>query len=399
MAGFISDNSNLTVPTAFEDGYEKAKKLNPGLAETYIEHITVGDPIADSLMEELADLTQQQEHRFIMAGMQGNEEVLAQAPKSLRDFFEEMKQPPAWLEPEKFEAGRRSFHEHSDLFIPAFFLVTVQNAASLIAKSFHATGRVVSDFGLRRIRQNTRHFVEIMLPGALVDQGDGWRLSVRIRLVHARLRKLIRESEDWNAASWGEPISAAHQGLASANFSATMLENARKLGARMNKKTRNSFMQIWRYASYLVGTPEALLFEGDEAKTREFLKIAGICEPPPSKESAMIANALVRALPEIAGKIHPADQEKMLKHVFRVSRAVLGNELADKLALPKCNTAGFLQTLRLLRQMYGLSHKAAPDFANKWRGQNFVFLLEASMLDDIKYQLPDHVRVEQSIEY
>ena len=60
-----------------------------------------------------------------------------------------------------------------------------------------------------------------MLPDALKRQGDGWKLSVRIRLVHARVRRLIRTSGDWDEAVYGAPLSAAHLALASANFSAT----------------------------------------------------------------------------------------------------------------------------------------------------------------------------------
>lgn len=393
----------MKIPSAYTEGFTRVKRLNPGLADQYISHTTIGDPIADPLMDELAGLGRQDENRFIMAGLHGDDKTLARAPECLRDFFDEMNKPPPWLDPEIFDAGCRAFHSHSDLFIPAFFLVTVQNATSLIAKSFHATGRVQSGFGLRRIRQNVRHFVEIMLPGALMEQGDGWRLSVRIRLIHARLRKLINEEggggKKWDKAAWGTPISAAHMGLSSANFSATMLQNATKLGALMDRETRNSFMQIWRYASYLVGTPESLLFDGDEKRTREFQRIASLCEPPPSRESVIIANALVQALPEIAGKIHPKEQEKMLKFVYRVSRAVLGNQLADQLSFPKYNTTGYLPALRALRMLFGLIHRSVPDIADKWRGQNFIFLMEASVLDGLRYQLPSHVRVDKSVEY
>ncbi len=185
--------TTLEVPAAYRPGYARACQVNPELARLYIKHTTVGDPLADALMQALSGLSPQEENRLIMAGMHNDKRVLAQAPAPLVDFFEELKQPPPWFDPQRFDAGCRTFHTHSDLFMPAFFLVTVLNATSLIAKSFYATGRVMSGFGARRIRQNVRHFVEIMLPGALEDQGDGWRLSVRIRLVHARLRKLIKE--------------------------------------------------------------------------------------------------------------------------------------------------------------------------------------------------------------
>ena len=44
--------------------------------------------------------------------------------------------------------------------MPAFFVCTVHNAATLTARAFYATGRVLSDYGPRRIRQNTRHFID-----------------------------------------------------------------------------------------------------------------------------------------------------------------------------------------------------------------------------------------------
>ena len=76
------------------------------------------------------------------------------------------------------------------------------------------TGRVTTGQGPRRIRQNTRHFIEIMLPGALDREGEGWKLSVRIRLVHAQVRRLLRAADGWDEAVYGTPISAAHLGLA-----------------------------------------------------------------------------------------------------------------------------------------------------------------------------------------
>lgn len=44
--------------------------------------------------------------------------------------------------------------------------------------------------------QNNRHMVEIFLPGGLYREGDGWKLSVRIRIIHAQMRYLLNQSED-----------------------------------------------------------------------------------------------------------------------------------------------------------------------------------------------------------
>ncbi len=387
---------SMTIPPVYEAGYERARKLNPELAARYIAYTTQTDPAADAVIESLASCDHGQLHEFIKAGMDRDEEILDRAPARLREFFDDIEPVPEWFDPAVVVPGCTAFHRYSDLFIPAFFVSTLQNASTLIAKAFHASGRVMSGSGPRRIRQNTRHFIEIMLPGAMERHGDGWKLSVRIRLVHAQLRRLIRVEGNWDESVFGVPLSQAHMALASANFSATMLQHARSLGAVMDDEVRNGFMQIWRYASWLIGTPPELLFEGDEPKTNELSRIAHLCEPPPGEESRVIASALIQALPIIAGKTAADDARTMVEHAYRVSRALLGHELADKLAFPSQTTAGLLPWMRLQRRAHGLSHTLAPRVADKWRGNNLAFLLEASMLDDLSYRIPDHLKTEHT---
>ena len=79
-------------------------------------------------------------------------------------------------------------------FVPG---VLIEGFTTNIAKSFFITGRV-RDQGVRRLGQNNRHMLEIFLPGGQYRQGDGWKLSVRISLVHARIRHLLNNSEEWD---------------------------------------------------------------------------------------------------------------------------------------------------------------------------------------------------------
>ena len=388
----------MVIPSAYVAGFEKARKLDSDLATRYIEHTVVGDPVADAVIAALAPFGIDRVHRFIQAGMEQDAQTLADAPRELRDFFDDIETPPQWFDPEAALPGCRAFHTYSDLFIPAFFVATLQNFTTLMSKAFYLTERVTSDQGLRRIRQNVRHFIEIMLPGAMLRHGEGWKLSVRIRLVHAQVRHLIRASPggEWDEAVCGVPLNGAHMGLASANFSATQLRQVARLGARMDTDARAGFMQIWRYASVLCGTPEALLFEGDEAATNEFSRIAHACEPPPGHESAVISNAAVTALPKLAEKADPDAAQAMVDHGYRVSRALLGDATADQLRFPRQRTAGLLSRMQLQRRALGFTHRILPNMAGMWRGENMAFLLEASMLDDLSYRMPDHLKTDRA---
>ena len=391
-----SGGATVTLPTAYAAGLERARKCDPDLAATYVAHTVVGDPIADAVAEALAPFDIERVHRFIRAGMERGAHTLAEAPRALREFFDRIETPPLWFDPQAMLPGRRAFHAYSDLFIPAFFVATLRNFTNLMGEVFHLTERVTSDQGLRRIRQNVRHFIEIMLPGAMLRHGDGWKQSVRIRLVHAQARRLIRTSGAWDEAARGMPLNAAHMGLASANFSATQLVLATRLGARMDDDARAGFMQVWRYASLLAGTPEALLFEGDETATRAFSRIAHLCEPPPGRASAVVAHAAVAALPKIAGKTDPGAAQAMRHHAYRVSRALLGDAAADRLGFPRQRTAGLLAWMRWQRRALGLAHRLLPNAAGSWRGAHMAFLLEASMLDDLSYRVPDHLKADRA---
>lgn len=175
-----------------------------------------------------------------------------------------------------------------------------------------------------------------------------------------------------------------------------MLRHVTSLGAIMNPEARNGFMQIWRYTSCLIGTPEGLLFEGDEDKTNEFSRIAHICEPLPGEESRIVANALFQALPVIAGKKDPEDAKVLINYAYRNSRALIGHELADQLSFPKQWTAGVLTGIRWHRRAHEVMHRIFPRFSGKWRGNRLGFLLEASLLDDFAYHMPDHLKAEHS---
>ena len=71
----------------------------------------------------------------------------------------------------------------------------------------------------RRLQQNNRHMMDIFFPHGLRRDGDGWKLSARIRFVHTRIRTLLAKSDDWDHEAWGIPVSAAHLGFAISVFS------------------------------------------------------------------------------------------------------------------------------------------------------------------------------------
>ncbi|MCY4429691.1 MAG: hypothetical protein OXC11_04775, partial [Rhodospirillales bacterium] len=65
-----------SVPSAYVDGYAKALAIDREAANNYIRHTTIGDPLMDAAVKDLASTSRSQVSRFIAAGMDQNEEIL-----------------------------------------------------------------------------------------------------------------------------------------------------------------------------------------------------------------------------------------------------------------------------------------------------------------------------------
>ena len=239
------NDTNPVIPSAYSPTYREAQLRDRDTAEHYIRHTTIGDPPADAAIASLSHLSSDQTAGILAASIDTDDNLPADTPRELLSLLRSIPHdPPMWLDPDACNAARQAFHDHSDLFIAAFVVATLRNATTLIAKSFCATGIVTSVRALTRIRHNTHHFFEIMMPGSLDHRADGWRLSLRIRLVHAQVRRLILATGDWDQTTYGTPLSAANMALSSANFSETTLSTATRMGARLTPAARHGFMQI-----------------------------------------------------------------------------------------------------------------------------------------------------------
>lgn len=188
----------LNAPSAYGDGYGCARAVDQEAADNYIRHTTIGDRELDPVMEELADLPPTEMHRFTRAGVeQDDEATLRRAPQVLRDFFDTM-EVPDWVEFESFVPGQRAFFDNMSNILIAYAIGSaVEGFSTLVSKSFSITGRVtgLGPGAERRLRQNNRHMVETYLPGGMQRDGEGWKVTMRIRFVHARMRKLLADSD------------------------------------------------------------------------------------------------------------------------------------------------------------------------------------------------------------
>ena len=105
---------SMRIPTDNVSGYERARVADPELAANYIAHTQIGDPIADSLVEQLASLPREESSRLLEKVVDDPDAaILRDAPPAVHDFLEDLASVPDWVDTSEFRPGVRLFHRDS----------------------------------------------------------------------------------------------------------------------------------------------------------------------------------------------------------------------------------------------------------------------------------------------
>ena len=389
----------MKIPSDYQEGYKKALQIDRERATNYIAHTTIGDPLADELVDDLSHLDHSLSADLLKTALSADTSRIGRdAPASLKKFMDSCNDVPEWVDFDAMKPGFAMFHRNIRFVLAGMVAGTlVEGFTTNISLSFFIKGRLRYQ-GIKRLQQNNRHMLEIFLPGGLERYGDGWALSIRVRLVHARSRQLLCNASEWDTDVLGVPLSSAHIGFAICAFSARLLAHMKVLGASFDEDERKAFMQVWRYSGYLMGIPESILYQ-DEDDALELFAIGRVCEPPVSMESIAMAWSLINSAPLLSGTVDSEERKKLSELISRVSRVLIGDELADDLSLPKAN-----QTITLMQfKLFNLIEKTSSIFdrMNLEKRYDIAKILQLSHYgtQGISYRLPDHYYDEESTEW
>jgi len=106
----------------------------------------------------------------------------------------------------------------------------------------------------------------------------------------------------------------------------------------------------------------------------------------------------VNSAPLVVGIDDPVERRNLAKYVYKVSRAMIGHDLADALRYPKQSSFGVLRWFRLQARWERLLKRCLPKYERRNNFTSFTTLLSGSRYDDegITYRMPDHVYAERS---
>ena len=170
------------------------------------------------------------------------------------------------------------------------------------------------------------------------------------------------ESGEWDVESDGMPLHAAHLAIAAAGFSASSIVAVGKLGIKMERQERDDLMHVWRYVIWLLGIPDEI-FRFDSIDDAMHLKDVGFaCEPLPGHRGDHHGARHHQLGPPTSWTSPTRGRRRSGSRPpsSSASRALIGDEIADRLDYPKQSTFGVLALVRAQRRLQMLASRLIP---------------------------------------
>jgi hypothetical protein len=309
------------------------------LSDRYRRTLAALDPPADTLAAAFAELPAGRGRMLLETALNSGIDAVTDPPQALVDLFAQLDDVPLWVDWDRLERGGRLLLRSGLLGIAVLNLYSIPLMYSSAAgvKPLMFTGHLLRR-APRRLAETARFVVSTCRPGGLRRFADGFKITVKVRLMHAQVRRLLWQSGKWQA-EWGQPINQIYMAGTNVALSVILIDGLRRFGFRVSHDEAEAILHLWRYSGHLSGVDPQLLCS-TEAEGWQLVELIRRSEGPPDNDSKSLLEAVMSAsyLPKL-------DQLAWRTNAgYGLSRALIGDELADALGFPR--SSGWQWALR-----------------------------------------------------
>jgi hypothetical protein len=284
---------------------QPSAQLVDQFARAYMQADTIGDAVAEELFVQrkpaqgMALLKQGLEHG---AASLSEADGQCQTP-ALSRLLSKAEQQPDWLDDAKVaracetihRCGRHAMYALGDLALLGGY------ANSDIAKPLAFTGALNGNSSFDRVSETTSFWFDVTTPGGLAVHSKGYNSAIKVRVMHALVRRRLLQHPDWNSAEWGLPINQGDALATNVAFSMLMILGCKMLGWRFDDDDIEAILHLWRYTGYLMGDNYRLLPETRQQGVDWLYMVAVSARINPDKDSLELASSYLQAFRDVPG--------------------------------------------------------------------------------------------------
>lgn len=303
----------------------------------YLPFLTMGDPLADAVVELYHQMTPGEGRKLVDQALEQGLASLDNPPEPIRALFAQVEAVPFWLDRDKCNLAcdvTRRTGWFAELSLRNVSLMGGYLAAAA-AKPLVFTGQL-DRMAPRRLVETGKFWTDVTTRGGVERFGEGFKSAVRVRLMHAQVRYMLKKSEKWDEAAWGHPINQSDSMATILEFSSVFLLGLRVVGFRFTQEEREAVVHLWRYVGYLMGVDERIL-PASEADSLRALWLQYYTVAESDEDSRALGQALSNVPRQHAGDSRWKQRLAAVETGYRsaFSRLVLGDSNGDALGLPR----------------------------------------------------------------
>ncbi|MGH8493832.1 MAG: oxygenase MpaB family protein [Moraxellaceae bacterium] len=337
--------------------------------DTYIPYLNAGDPLADAVIAMYGEFPAGQGRKMMEQALEHGIATVTDAPQALVDLFRQLDEIPVWLDIDKCNLGcdaTRRTGWFAELCLRNVSLMGGYLVAAA-AKPLVFTGQL-DRMAPRRLVETGIFWTGVTTRDGMQRYNTGFKSAVRVRLMHAQVRVMLKKSGKWDEAAWGHPINQSDSMATILEFSSIFTMGLRLLGFRFTREEREGVVHLWRYAGYLLGVDERILPANEDDSLRA-LMLQYLLHGEPDEDTRALGQALNGVPMQYAGDVAWKQVMARIETNYRsaFTRLMLSDAGGDALGLPKSlgwkaavlSTSPLIYSLETLRRNVPGATKAA----------------------------------------
>ena len=305
--------------------------------ERWVSAMWQGDALADAVAND--NFAGSSTTDAVRTALEHGIDALDDAPDSLRNLFEFLDDEPDWVDHTRLDRAADALIRHTAALGVVLAAASLLRGAgnSIAGKPLVQTGRYASMPAVRSVEVG-EWMRQILTPGGMRREGGGFAYTVRVRMIHAHVRRGLYRSGKWDEPAWGVPIPQPYMAFTMAEFGHIALEAMHSLGVRLSDDDLDAVYHLWRYVGHVIGM-EPELNPADESDHIRIEELYRLTSPGPDDHDREFVVALTDdyLIPEIANTLPgptTARRAAATRLVHALQRVFLGDSDADALHIP-----------------------------------------------------------------
>lgn len=224
------------------------------------ERLTVGDEPMDRLLDWMVATGLPQTRPLFDRALAEGVARVPDAPQPLRDFFSSVETAPQWVDHELIRRGQRAMRRGGadGMYVARDVSLLGGYQFSGFNKTLLRTGALEKGSN-KRFAETMQWAMDVIAEDGLEPLGVGYRSTLRVRLIHAFVRRHVGAMPDWRSDEWGVPVNQTD--MAATLIGALIAPPAASLGMGILTAPDDleAVAHLTRYVGWLIGVEDEWL--------------------------------------------------------------------------------------------------------------------------------------------